>query len=77
MATAVVEPYTWVLYTHTTHSGWAFLEDHQAICNLCHLISYINLDFVIVRVSLNTFIRFDGSPNVDLKEFEDLAGAHE
>ncbi|ODV60147.1 tubulin alpha chain [Ascoidea rubescens DSM 1968] len=79
-STSIVEPYNTVLTTHTTleHSDVTFMVDNEAIYD----ISRRNLD--IARPNFNTLnqliaqvissvtasLRFDGSLNVDLNEFQ-------
>ena len=80
IATAVVEPYNSVLTTHTTleHSDCAFLIDNEAIYDICkrnldvERPSYINLNRLLGQVvsSITASLRFDGSLNVDLNEFQ-------
>ncbi|CAI9729876.1 tubulin alpha-8 chain-like [Octopus vulgaris] len=80
ISTAVVEPYNSVLTTHTTleHCDCAFMVDNEAIYDICkkHLDvgypRYINLNRPIAQVvsSITASLRFDGSLNVDLTEFQ-------
>ncbi len=80
VATAVVEPYNSILTTHTTleHSDVAFLMDNEAIYDICkknldiERPSYTNLNRIISQVvsSVTASLRFDGSLNVDLTEFQ-------
>lgn len=80
VATAIVEPYNSILYTHTTleHCDCAFLVDNQAIYDLCrnsleiNAPSYTNLNRLIAQVisSITASLRFDGALNVDLNEFQ-------
>ena len=80
IATAVVEPYNSVLTTHTTleHSDCAFLLDNEAIYDICRRNldierpSYINLNRLLGQVvsSITASLRFEGSLNVDLNEFQ-------
>jgi len=80
VATAVVEPYNSVLTTHTTleHSDCAFMVDNEAIYDICRRNldierpSYPNLNRLISQVvsSVTASLRFDGSLNVDLTEFQ-------
>ena len=80
VATAVVEPYNSILTTHTTleHSDCAFLMDNEAIYEICkrnldiERPSYTNLNRLISQVvsSVTASLRFDGSLNVDLTEFQ-------
>ncbi|KAI9591933.1 Tubulin/FtsZ, GTPase domain-containing protein [Syncephalis fuscata] len=80
MSTAVVEPYNSILTTHTTleHSDCTFMVDNQAIYNICKrrlgidLPQYKNLNCLIAQVvsSITASLRFSGSLNVDLNEFQ-------
>ena len=80
VATAVVEPYNSILTTHTTleHSDCAFLMDNEAIYEICkrnldiERPSYSNLNRLISQVvsSVTASLRFEGSLNVDLNEFQ-------
>ena len=80
VSTAVVEPYNSVLSTHTTleHSDCTFMVDNEAIYDICRKKldverpSYSNLNRMISQVvsSITASLRFDGSLNVDLNEFQ-------
>jgi tubulin alpha len=80
MSSSVVEPYNAVLTTHTTleHSDCSFMVDNEAIYEICKKnlgISspgYTNLNRLISQVvsSVTASLRFDGSLNVDLNEFQ-------
>jgi tubulin alpha len=80
ISTAVVEPYNSVLTTHTTleHSDCAFMVDNEAIYDICcHRLdidrpSYTNLNRILGQIvsSITASLRFDGSLNVDLTEFQ-------
>ena len=80
VATAVVEPYNSILTTHTTleHSDCAFMMDNEAIYDICRKNldverpSYVNLNRLISQVvsSVTASLRFEGSLNVDLTEFQ-------
>ncbi|KAJ8300806.1 hypothetical protein KUTeg_022325 [Tegillarca granosa] len=80
IATAVVEPYNAILTTHTTleHSDCAFLVDNEAIYDICRRNldierpSYSNLNRLIGQIvsSITASLRFGGSLNVDLTEFQ-------
>ena len=80
VSTAVVEPYNSVLTTHTTleHTDVAFMVDNEAIYDICRKKldverpSYSNLNKMIAQVvsSITASLRFDGSLNVDLNEFQ-------
>ncbi|XP_050296727.1 tubulin alpha-8 chain-like [Anthonomus grandis grandis] len=79
-STAVVEPYNAILTTHSNleHSDCAFMVDNEAIFDICnrHLQvsypGYNNLNRLISQVvsSTTASLRFDGSMNVDLTEFQ-------
>ncbi|QKX60730.1 uncharacterized protein TRUGW13939_07876 [Talaromyces rugulosus] len=79
-ATAVVEPYNSILTTHTTleHSDCSFMVDNEAIYDICRRNlgierpGYENLNRLIAQVvsSITASLRFDGSLNVDLNEFQ-------
>ena len=80
ISTAVVEPYNAVLTTHVTmeHSDCSFLVDNEALYDICRSKlgverpSYSNLNRLMSQVvsSITASIRFDGSLNVDLAEFQ-------
>ena len=80
ISTAVVEPYNSILCTHTTleHSDCAFMVDNEAIYNICKVNldidrpMYTNLNRLIGQVvsSITASLRFEGSLNVDLTEFQ-------
>jgi len=80
LSTSVVEPYNSILSTHALleHTDVAFMLDNQAIYDICrkslgiHDPSYRNLNNIIAQVisSLTTSIRFAGSLNVDINEFQ-------
>ena len=80
VSTSVVEPYNSILSTHTSmeHCDCAMLFDNEAIYNICHRNldidrpSYTNLNRVISQVvsSITASLRFEGSLNVDLQEFQ-------
>merc|ERR1719361_173155 len=80
IATAIVEPYNAVLYTHTTleHCDCAFLVDNQAIYDIARSNlqilrpTYTNLNRLIAQTvsSITASLRFDGQLNVDLNEFQ-------
>ncbi|KAI0787049.1 tubulin alpha [Irpex lacteus] len=80
LASSVVEPYNSVLTTHTTleHSDCSFMVDNEAIFDICkqklgvQLPGYLNLNRLIAQVvsSVTASLRFDGSLNVDLNEFQ-------
>jgi len=80
VSTAVVEPYNSVLSTHSLleHTDVAFLLDNEAIYDICKKSldierpSYINLNRLLAQVisSLTTSLRFEGSLNVDINEFQ-------
>ncbi|KAG1695163.1 hypothetical protein DVH05_020804 [Phytophthora capsici] len=80
LSTAVVEPYNAVLSTHSLleHTDVSFVLDNEAIYDIClrslgiERPSYTNLNRLIAQVisSLTTSLRFDGSLNVDITEFQ-------
>ncbi|KAI8885719.1 tubulin alpha-1 chain [Backusella circina FSU 941] len=80
VSTAVVEPYNSILTTHTTleHSDCSFMVDNEAIYDICRRNldierpTYSNLNRLIAQVvsSITASLRFDGSLNVDLNEFQ-------
>ncbi|RHY92218.1 hypothetical protein DYB35_006314 [Aphanomyces astaci] len=80
VSTAVVEPYNSVLATHglLEHTDVAIMLDNEAIYDICKRSldidrpSYTNLNRLIAQVisSLTTSLRFDGSLNVDVTEFQ-------
>ena len=80
VATAIVEPYNSILYTHTTleHCDCAFLVDNEAIYDICtkkldiSRPTYTNLNRLIAQIisSITASLRFDGALNVDLNEFQ-------
>lgn len=80
VATAVVEPFNAILFTHTTleHCDVEFMVDNQAIYDLCRRNldierpTYTNLNRLIGQIvsSITASLRFDGALNVDLTEFQ-------
>lgn len=80
VSTAVVEPYNSVLSTHSLleHTDCAFLLDNEAIYDICHKSldigrpTYSNLNKLIAQVisSLTCSLRFEGSLNMDMNEFQ-------
>ncbi|EDO14634.1 hypothetical protein Kpol_309p2 [Vanderwaltozyma polyspora DSM 70294] len=80
VSTSVVEPYNTVLTTHTTleHADCTFMVDNEAIYDMCKKNldisrpSFSNLNNLIAQVvsSVTASLRFDGSLNVDLNEFQ-------
>ncbi|CEP64541.1 tubulin alpha chain LALA0_S12e01244g [Lachancea lanzarotensis] len=80
VSTSVVEPYNTVLTTHTTleHADCTFMVDNEAIYEMCKKNldisrpSLSNLNNLIAQVvsSVTASLRFDGSLNVDLNEFQ-------
>ena len=76
----MVEPYNSVLTTHTTldQTDVAFMFDNEAIYEICRKNlgierpSYTNLNRLISQVvsSMTASLRFTGSLNVDLNEFQ-------
>ncbi|XP_078390305.1 tubulin alpha-1C chain-like [Cetorhinus maximus] len=80
ISTAVVEPYNSVLVTHCTleHSDCAFMVDNEAIYDVCRRNleikqpTYTNLNRLVAQVvsSITASLRFEGTLNVDLAEFQ-------
>lgn len=80
VATAVVEPYNSVLSTHALleHTDVAFLLDNEAIYDICRKNldipkpTYTHLNRVVAQIvsSLTSSLRFEGSLNVDMNEFQ-------
>ncbi len=80
VTTSVVEPYNTVLTTHTTleNADCTFMVDNEAIYDMCRKNlgivrpSFDNLNSLIAQVisSVTASLRFDGSLNVDLNEFQ-------
>jgi tubulin alpha len=79
-STAVVEPYNSVLSTHSLleHTDVAFLLDNEAIYDICRSSlgvekpTYTNLNRLVAQLisSLTASLRFHGSLNVDINEFQ-------
>ncbi|RPB24766.1 tubulin alpha chain [Terfezia boudieri ATCC MYA-4762] len=80
VANSVVEPYNAVLSTHSTieNADCTFLVDNEAIYDICRRNldiprpSYEHLNRLIAQVvsSITSSLRFEGSLNVDLNEFQ-------
>lgn len=80
MSSSVVEPYNSVLTTHTTleNSDCSFMVDNEALYDIAKTKlgiqspSYPNLNRLVAQVvsSITASLRFDGSLNVDLNEFQ-------
>ncbi|XP_016965678.1 tubulin alpha-4 chain [Drosophila biarmipes] len=80
VSTAVVEPYNALLTTHSTmdHSDCVFMVDNEAIYDICNnnlgvdRPAYMNLNRLIAQIvsSTTASLRFSGSMNVDLNEFQ-------
>jgi tubulin alpha len=80
VATSVVEPYNSVLSTHALleHTDVAFLLDNEAIYDICRKNldipkpTYNHLNRVVAQIvsSLTSSLRFEGSLNVDMNEFQ-------
>ncbi|KAJ3382043.1 Tubulin alpha-3C/D chain [Entophlyctis sp. JEL0112] len=80
LSTAIVEPYNSVLTTHTTleHADCSFLMDNEAMYEICTRNldiarpTYKNLNQLVAQVvsSITASLRFEGSLNVDLAEFQ-------
>ncbi|KAG9326059.1 hypothetical protein KVV02_000770 [Mortierella alpina] len=80
IATSVVEPYNSVLTTHATmdQADCTFMVDNEAIYEICRdklnveRPNYSNLNRMIAQVvsSITLSLRFAGSLNVDMNEFQ-------
>ncbi|KAI5191119.1 tubulin alpha [Nematocida minor] len=79
VSNSVVEPYNSVLTTHMTleHADCTFLVDNEAIYDMCKGLGinrpgYVDLNRIIAQVasSITASLRFPGSLNVDLAEFQ-------
>lgn len=80
VSTSVVEPYNTVLSTHSTleNSDCTFMLDNEAIYDMCTkrlgitrpTFSHLNNLIAQVVSSVTASLRFDGSLNVDLNEFQ-------
>jgi len=80
VSTAVVEPYNSVLSTHSLleHTDVAFMLDNEAIYDICKKSldierpTYNNLNRLVAQVisSLTASLRFQGSLNIDINEFQ-------
>ncbi|XP_076811890.1 tubulin alpha-2 chain-like [Clavelina lepadiformis] len=80
MSTAVVEPYNAVLTTHasTGHLDCSFLLDNETLYDICYKKldmerpSYPSLNRLVAQVvaSVTSSLRFRGSLNVDMNEFQ-------
>ena len=80
ISTSTVEPYNSVLATHSLleHSDVSIMLDNEALYDICRRNldickpHYTNLNRIISQVvsSLTTSLRFDGSLNVDICEFQ-------
>jgi len=80
VSTAVVEPYNSVLSTHALleHTDCTFCLDNEALYDVCRRNlgverpTYTNLNRLIAQVisSLTASLRFDGTLNVDVNEFQ-------
>ena len=80
VATAIVEPYNAVLYSHTAmeHTDVAFIYDNEALYNIVQRglsinnPTYTSINRVLAQVvsSITASLRFDGALNVDLNEFQ-------
>ncbi|ORY83561.1 tubulin alpha [Leucosporidium creatinivorum] len=80
LSSSVVEPYNAILTTHTSleHVDCSFLIDNEAIYDICRSKlgvqspGFTNLNRIIAQVvsSITASLRFDGSLNVDLNEFQ-------
>lgn len=80
VSSAVVEPYNSLLTTHTTleHCDCSFLVDNEAIYEMCRAnleldkTTFTNINRLISQVvsSITASLRFPGSLNVNLVEFQ-------
>lgn len=80
ISTAVVEPYNSILSTHSLleHINVCVVLDNEAIYDICrnslHIKkpTYTNLNRLVAQVisSLTASLRFDGSLNIDVNEFQ-------
>ncbi|PAA76428.1 hypothetical protein BOX15_Mlig030473g2, partial [Macrostomum lignano] len=80
VSTAVVEPFNAILCTHGTlrHADVTFIIDNEAIYDICRRNldiekpTYTNLNRLVSQVisSLTASLRFEGSLNVDISEFQ-------
>jgi len=80
ISTSVVEPYNAILSTHALleHTDVSFVLDNEATYDICRRNlnieqpSYTNLNRLVAQLvsSLTASLRFDGSLNVDLNEFQ-------
>jgi tubulin alpha len=80
ISTTVVEPYNTVLTTHSTMSlsDCCFMLDNEAVYKICEKKlgvgrpDYKNLNRLIAQIvsSTTTSLRFEGTMNVNLKEFQ-------
>lgn len=80
VSTAVVEPYNSVLSTHSLleHTDVSFMLDNEAIYDICKRSldverpTYNHLNQLIAQIisSLTASLRFEGSLNVDINEFQ-------
>lgn len=80
ISTAVVEPYNSVLTTHSTleHSDCTFMVDNEALYDICHHQlgvehpTYTSINRLISQAvsSITASLRFEGTLNVDLIEFQ-------
>ncbi|PAA84113.1 hypothetical protein BOX15_Mlig001535g5, partial [Macrostomum lignano] len=80
VSTAVVEPFNAILCTHGTlrHSDCGMIVDNEAIYDICRKSldierpTYTNLNRLVAQIvsSITVSLRFDGSLNVDITEFQ-------
>ena len=80
VSTAVVEPYNCVLSTHSVleHTDVSFMVDNEALYDICRRNldierpTYTNLNRMVAQIvsSTTASLRFEGSLNVDLQEFQ-------
>ena len=80
ISTAIVEPYNSVMFAHSTfdHYDVSFLVDNEALYDICFgqlnlpRPTYTNLNRMVAQIvsSTTASLRFEGSLNVDLQEFQ-------
>jgi len=80
LSTSVVEPYNSVLATHALleHTDCAFILDNEAIYDICkrnldiERPTYTHINRITAQIisSITSSLRFDGSLNVDINEFQ-------
>uniref|UniRef100_A0A915HKD9 Tubulin/FtsZ 2-layer sandwich domain-containing protein n=1 Tax=Romanomermis culicivorax TaxID=13658 RepID=A0A915HKD9_ROMCU len=80
LSSAIVEPYNAILTTHASlaHTDCAFIKDNEAIYDICSQNlnisrpTHADLNRILAQVvsSVTASLRFGGSVNVDLTEFQ-------